>query len=355
MPVCINKNSIEYQSLKDRAGISEFLLEAVCRDFVEKYGRFPHLDELPNSNSEQHLRDSFQIRKDGGVKVSNILENTGTNTVEDAVISINRSYRDLETQILPIKEYAIVDIQHRPTNNNFEQTEQVIPDAKANSRLILSNAIQKLSTLYGINFHEINDAELNSDQWLDKIPDASAVNAFIYNGEIYINTDRANIDAPVHEILHILIGSMRFENPKLYQDLVNSVESLPQYSQLVQEYPGRTRNDVNEEIFITEMSRFLSGLPSQFMNLDEKAMYEISYNVRRTLDSILMGKDSATTISDDRLYNMTFREVVQELNSSIATSKFRGFINEEGSELHRTLNNIKADLLKNKTLEEICD
>ena len=57
MAICINKNSVQYQSLKNRAGIPEFILEAVSRDFMEKYGRLPHLDELPNSNSEPYLRD----------------------------------------------------------------------------------------------------------------------------------------------------------------------------------------------------------------------------------------------------------------------------------------------------------
>ena len=57
MALCINKNSVQYQSLKNRAGIPEFILEAVSRDYMEKYGRLPHLDELPNSNSEPYLRD----------------------------------------------------------------------------------------------------------------------------------------------------------------------------------------------------------------------------------------------------------------------------------------------------------
>jgi len=51
MAICINKNSAQYQSLKNRAGISEFMLDAVCSDYLKRFGRFPYLDELPNSNS----------------------------------------------------------------------------------------------------------------------------------------------------------------------------------------------------------------------------------------------------------------------------------------------------------------
>ena len=84
-------------------------------------------------------------------------------------------------------------------------------------------------------------------------------------------------------------------------------------------------------------------------------MHELTYNIKRTLDTILMGHDSVKTISDTRLYGMSLKDIIKDVNSTIATSKFKGFINLEGSELHRKLNNIKADLLRNNTLEEICE
>ena len=129
MALCINKNSVQYQSLKNRAGIPEFILEAVSRDFMEKYGRLPHLDELPNSNSEPYLRDQLGVTKQNSAKVESILEMTGKETVEEAVIDINNQFRDLETTIIPINKEALVDIVHRPTDNNFDNSniEEIIP------------------------------------------------------------------------------------------------------------------------------------------------------------------------------------------------------------------------------------
>ena len=37
------------------------------------------------------------------------------------------------------------------------------------------------------------------------------------------------------------------------------------------------------------------------------------------------------------------------------TNNFRGTLDVEGSELHRKLNNIKADLIEQKLLKEDCD
>lgn len=707
MALCINKNSVQYQSLKNRAGIPEFILEAVSRDFMEKYGRLPHLDELPNSNSEPYLRDQLGVTKHNSAKVESILEMTGKETIEEAVIDINNQFRDLETTIIPINKEALVDIVHRPTDNNFDNwTEEdqilaeaprdnngnllapngkvsnltekqyiqvrtkafkdwfgdweevapkatfkkgdiisigdsnftvsrvekdsnynvlivyvkeslqirrggyipslnavivseintdeetikhelihskeynvdtsslnnlyekikqtitddsfidgvisnnfrknihefiadaltksvfrnalkkegildevetainnviektpkgdvskvvdengeplvvyhytdndnltefsidfdnyfaqhggtkkaifftrdnVIPgsennfltsrkhklslflnirditeyrgtkedlhkkgttyvqvinesaqkndidgglvfkglddnrkldqtiyvvhnpkqiksavsnlgafsrlnrniyDIEPNGYLVLNNALQKLASLHGITFNETSDAELNSEKWQDIIPDASLVNAFIYNGQIYINLDRANLDAPIHEMFHMFVGSLRFTNPSLYQALVDSTQSFPNYEQLVQEYPGRTRNDVNEEILVTEVSRYLTGQPSSLAKMDSKTRYEISYNIKRMLDTILMGQDSVKTISEDRLFNLSLKEIAQEVNSAVMVNNFTGTMNVEGSELHRRLNNVKSDLYREGTLEEHCD
>ena len=183
---------------------------------------------------------------------------TGKETVEEAVIDINNQFRDLETTIILINKEVLVDIVHRPTDNNFE-VQPIEQDTDVNSYLVLNNALHKLASLYGITFNDVSDSELNSEKWRGIIPDGSLVNAFIYDGQIYINLDRSSVDAPIHEMFHMFVGSLRFTNPSLYQALVDSTQSFPNYEQLVQEYPGRTRNDINEEILVTEVSRYLTG------------------------------------------------------------------------------------------------
>lgn len=354
MLTCINKKSPEYQTLKDKSGIPDSRLTAICRNYLDKYGRFPYLDELSGSNSEPHLRERFGIKENNGASIQTILEETGTTTTEDAGIEINNEYRDLEVEITPIVNDAIVEITHRPTQTNFD-VHSVEVDNSVNSKVVFNNLTSKLSNLYGININTITDAELTTPEWREVAPNISMASAFVYNNEIYVNVDKSSVDAPVHEMMHILVGSMRFTNPELYEEFVNSVESFPNYNLLAQNYPGRTRNDVNEEIFITESAKYMMGLPSHIDNFDNKVTHELNYNIKRVLDTILMGQDSVNTISDDRLASFTLKELTQEVNSSIMTNQFKGTINMEGSELHRKLNNMKADLIKNKQLEEYCD
>ena len=676
---CINKNSAEYQTLIERSGISDFILESICRDFLEKYDRLPYLDEIIGSNSEPYIRKSLQLDSYNSTNIDNILSITGASTIEQANISLNDQYRDVEVEIIPLNKDAIVETTKRPTEDNFDnwtEEDEILSKALRNSEgqllapngkpsnlterqyvqvrtkafkkwfgdwendpanaskvvdengeplvvyrgindnndsklyayftnskkeaeiysrglltkggqffnnnkdiifsirnyirnkydidqinedaltdiiedyenngkeyeapiykeveidtplgvpeiqyiqvgvekkkyvskysksdynkaidnynklknateelkelldiiylienttitnesqltrqyddifytkdkdkldklldkysdiinnnktkfepniqevflniknpytdeinsedllsnnkayfynhdgallmqgnhflvknntnqiksatdnsglfnrqndpepsgyLVFTNVLQKLARLYGIEFNEITNAELNSEEWKSIIPDVNSVNAFVYNGQIYINIDKANLDAPIHEMMHILVGSIRFQNPSLYTDLINLAEQFPNYHKLVQKFPGRTRNDINEEIFIEEVSKYLSGLPSNISSINSKLQYEISYNVKRLLDTVLMGEDSVKTLSNDRLFSLSLKELAQEVNSSIMKNNFHGTINVENSELHRKLNNIKSDLYNQGTLKEYCD
>jgi hypothetical protein len=48
--------------------------------------------------------------------------------------------------------------------------------------------------------------------------------------------DVADIDAPIHEMTHLLLGSIKYQNPQLYMELVNLSEKLPYYSELSKNY-----------------------------------------------------------------------------------------------------------------------
>lgn len=355
MASCINRNSAEYQSLKEKAGIPESLFDIECEEYLDRFGRFPRLDEFSSADSSQYLKNILKLSKNNSTKINHILEITQSNNIEEAIVKLNNEYLDKEISILPIIEDAIVDIKKRPTDGlpNFEEI--YVPDNNPNGTIIIEQALYKLANLYGIKINTVTDAELSMDRWNQLIPQDRNVNAFIHNGEIYINTDKASPDSFIHEMLHLLVGSMRFTNPQLYIELIQQAESFPSYNQLLQDYNGKSRNDANEEIFIQEISKYLAGMTSDLSELPLNVLHEINYNVRRTLDSILMGALSTKVLTDNQLYNSTFKNITQAVNSPIMTNQFNGTMNIEGSALHRKLNNIKSDLIKQGILEEICD
>jgi hypothetical protein len=74
-----------------------------------------------------------------------------------------------------------------------------------------------LANKYGIKFIPITNHELNQDEWKSIVASAIDTKAFVYDNNIYINTDNCSVDSPLHEMMHIFLGSMRFTEPELYQ------------------------------------------------------------------------------------------------------------------------------------------
>ena len=350
MALCINKNSVDFQTLKHRSGLSEFLLDAICSDFQERLGRWPELDELPNSNSEPYLRESLNIKEDSS-SVKDILNETNTSSIEEATIQINNTHRDLEVDLLQLGDRALVNVKHRPTIYKQDTTEKQTVDKNVNTAVFINNTVEKLAKLYGIQIHSITNAELISDKWKGVVDDTLTTQAFIYNGDIYINTDNSSVDAPLHEMMHLLIGSIKFTNPSLYTKLVSLAESFDNYPMLIKTFKNRTRSDINEELFVTEFSRYITGQDSVLSNLDEKVLYEISYNVHRLLDSVLMGGKS-TILHGDGVYNMSLKQLAEAVNSATMNNTFKGSITD--AETHRILSNKKQELFEKGDLKEYC-
>lgn len=346
------QDTAEYQSLENKAGIHPVILDITCKEFLEKQGRFPYLDEIPGSNSEEHIKKRLKMNK-RGAKISNILEATNSDTIQQASMKLNDEYRDKEIKITPIVDSAFVDITARPTTTPTNTETLYTPDSDVSGPVILMKAFDKLANVYGIKINEVSDKELNQEQWVNLMPRDKLVKAFIYNGEIYVNIDKATPDSKIHEMLHLLVGSMRFSNPIKYTTLVSQAETFPSYERLASEFPNRTRNDVNEEVFIQELAKYLAGEPSDLHNIDPRTLYEFTYNIRRVLDSMLMGSVSTKSMSNELLFDSTLREVVDYTNSDIMTNNFEGFFDD--TVLHRKLNNLKSDLLKKNELTEICD
>lgn len=345
---CINKNSSEYQKLLKASGISDQLLEPRVRGFVSRYDRFPNLDEIDGANSESYVR---QIIKANGnsVKVNDLLDITSTHSVDDAVRSINNLYRDIEFSALELGETAIISIQHRP-NSEIKDVDRTITDP-VNNVVALNDIVSRLSKLYGVDIVPITNYEIQQDKELSKIVDAESSKGFIYNNQIYINLDNATMDTPIHELLHIMFGGMRYQNPELYFTIVQQAEALPEYSRIAKQYPNRTRGDLAEEVFVTELAKEFAFGNSDLHNLPEQIRYEIGYNIDRLLDNSLMGDYSVKCV--DARYSLTLNNLGKLVNSKVVQKHNSSSLND--SQIHRIMANTKQNLFKSHQLEEHCE
>lgn len=348
---CINTNSYEFQTLKDKSGLNEFQLASQIEAYESKYGRWPNLDEIDGADSESYIRENLKLKEDNSTEINTILEMTGTEDIRDAKIQLNNEFRDKEIDIIPLRNDAIVNIEKRPTTVEDTSETSYEQDDLVNNAVILTTMIDKLQEFYGINIKYVTNSELNSEQFIN-IPGIQTANAFVYNGDIYVNLDNATIEAPLHEMLHLIFGSIKYSDPDLYYSLVNQSEQFDSYNRIAKLYPNRTRGDLNEEIFVTELSNYLAGKTSALSQLDSTVMHDISYNMYRLLDSALMGGVSTKVIPEPVLYNLTLREVASIVNSAVAENHYMGSL--DSSQISRIMANVKSDLLSKGLLREEC-
>lgn len=357
MNACINKKSYEYRSLSERTGLSDLFLEAEIIDYADKHnGRWPTPAEIDGSDTTEHAREFLELRKNNTTETSKLIDKFQVDTVDEAVVLLNTqdTYNDLEFDILPLNKTSIVNISHRPSkyNNNFEIRYK--PDEEVNSKIVLDTAFGKLATLYGIHFKQVYLHDLHNDpMFKDVIAVDPNPKAFILNGQIYINMNNYSVDSPIHELSHMLIGQLRFAKPDLYTQLISLSEQLPNYEKMARTYPNRSRNDINEEIFVTEYSKFITGQKSVFDSIDSDIAYQVQFQVNRMIDTMLEGSFGIRDLKLQDIGKYSLKQIADLVNSSKMTS-VNSFPLEDSS-IHRKLNNMKSAMLKSGQLKEVCD
>lgn len=355
MNYCEIKNSQRGQTLKEMSGLSEFSSYSFIRGFEEENGRMPELDEIPNANSESYLDKQLKIKQIGNTRYTTIkrLQELGLNqSIEELNPKLNREYSDLEIHLNQIGDSVAIETLHRPSEyDEIEEYERDIDfDGTTESNaVVLGNALDRLQKYYGISMIPITTQQLSEDPQFQNLPIFQA-EAFIFNGNIYINTDKATIDAPIHEQLHLFLGSIRFNHPNLYFQLVSSVENLPDFQDRIKQYPNRTMSDIQEEIFVEELAKFLVKEPSVFDEVNPSIINFVMYNIKRDIDSIVFGRRSVKTLEDPFQYSLL--QLGQQLDSNHFEVDNPGIINDAA--IHRIMANTKEELIKNNELIETC-
>lgn len=348
MDYCDIKITQKGQTLKDMSGLPELHVYSFINGFSETYGRFPELDEIPHANSEEHLNKQLDIKSTKTSKYTTtkkLLEVTGTDNVNEANIKLNQEHSDLEIQLNQIGDAVIVKVEHRPTEYVEEEISPKSIDfdkTRESNSLILREALNRLQKYYGVQTIAITNSEL---------PEGFAeAQAFIKDGNIYINTDKATIDSPIHEQLHLFMGSIRFSNPSLYYSLVQSTEQLPNFNLLAKEFPNRTMSDIQEEIFVNETAKYITKQPSLLDSIDNSIVNNLLYYITRDIDSILMGKQSVKALSS--IFDKSLLQLAEETDSDNFDIDTAGTLDD--ATIHRIMANTKEQLLSNNELIQDC-
>lgn len=88
--------------------------------------------------------------------------------------------------------------------------------------------------------------------------------ACVVNGQIYINTNKASVSDPMHEMMHLVFGVMKVDDYALFKDVMQQMFKLKEAqeiynTQLSASYEGLMYYDKLEETFVRLISDLLLG------------------------------------------------------------------------------------------------
>lgn len=209
------------------------------------------------------------------------------------------------------------------------------------------NTLDNLQKILGIKTNTITTNEILNNSTLSNIPNISSAAAFVFNNEIYVNTDKASGDSATHELLHILLGHFKTIAPESYYNMISKASNFKTFQQIASNYKNRTQQDIYEEVFVNEIAQWLNGYNSSIDLLTAQEQYELQFNICNVLDTIIKGKESAESFQQLNVLNYSLNELAAMLNSSTEDILV-------SSASQRSLANLKEDLFKNNLLKEIC-
>ena len=211
-------------------------------------------------------------------------------------------------------------------------------------------------------FIQKKPSQYGSDENIEEVEQSSDLNsAFLIGDAInklaekydFIYASCGISPNPLHEMLHMFFGSMRFTNPDLYYQTVQMATQFPSFEFTAKFYGNRTMGDLCEEVFITEFAKYLTGQENDIPNLPKEVQHEIFYNTKRLLDTILMGDYSVKEINDREIYSYTLRDLSKFANSHFGKNSFKGSLDDAA--ISRIMANVKMNLVEKGELEEVCE
>jgi hypothetical protein len=250
------------------------------------------------------------------------------------------------------KVYEIVEAKKSETGFNYRVTridsKNNIPVESKPPKDMQSSLVhitEHLSKNYGIEITPLSRGELTA-RFKRIIPDVGRKRAFIYEGNIYLNTDKATDADILHEFAHIMMGFLKRNKPEIYYNMVSKVESLPDYNKRIQAFRDnkdtRALPDLHEEIFV-----------SLFGDYAAEELQDISEDFKRGIQKAFGTDVSIMETPVDQLLKMPLKEILGSFGTSVLTATSDGLDLDVAKE-SRQITNVIADLINRERLIEDC-
>ena len=205
----------------------------------------------------------------------------------------------------------------------------------------LIGIVNNFSNYYGNDkIKLVTSKEIKSNQNFSNIDNINHAKAFIYEGIIYVNVDKANTGDLAHEYMHLFLAYLRQQDFKKYTELVNLVINLPDYDKRLLRFQNfkdtRSRADLNEEIlvtilgeFVTKNLRYSNIIPeenfsdeflkqiktafSKIFSLENTSLIDLSSSIGDLIDNFSSAYKENSNFKDDAIKSRTIVNEISKL------------------------------------------
>lgn len=244
------------------------------------------------------------------------------------------------------KIYNLFTISENKSLSKLNNPAKIVLDEKVkltDNLEILNILTDKIAKLGGkLNLFEKGDYErIIAETGVD----VNKVKAFTFNGEVYLNKELATIDEPLHEMLHLILNTLKSTDFDMFSRIVSSI-SILDTQKLSKEYDNLSDLDKAEEVFVRIFSNKVSS------NLKDNP--DVNLAIKKAIETLF---ESITSLSDKSLTDVLDENTIDFLNkfgSGLVSNNSSLYSKNEAVEMIQVTNK-KKDLIANKSLEKKCE
>ena len=165
-----------------------------------------------------------------------------------------------------IKDLTVYMSNNPKAKEEFEKlltivSEQQYLEAKELSSVNRKAVLEQMAA----HLHQIGvPVTLCTSATMPRVGSERNASACVVNGQIYINTSKASVSDPMHEMMHLVFGVMKVDDYALFKDVMQQMFKLKEAqeiynTQLSTSYDGLMYYDKLEETFVRLISDLLLG------------------------------------------------------------------------------------------------
>lgn len=298
---------------------------------------------LKNLNSKSVFY-SFYFRKDPKEKYRILIYKNDLKKKIDGEFQRDIKYYNYDYALMEQEENGLKFSKDIQETKSFKSTN---PLKSYDSPELIVSMVNLLQEKFNIKINIIHNSELSNFQ---DVPEINKIRAFVKNGEYFVNVDKADIMEPLHEILHVVLASMKYSDFDNYMKLVESVEKHPLFKEVLSNYQ-EINSDVLEETFI----RLFTDTVRKNILISPIFTEEVFENsIRKAITNMFDLQISLNNKSSYELLGMPIKDILFNFSSKLLESR-EEIYNTDNAIKMMQLSSLYRTLLKDGTLIQKCD